>query len=140
MADLPDDFKAKLLAAVRKQSELLKSQDLPDDKAENESSALADEKYGEIERQKAETAGLKEKNRDLRHNRVLRGAYSRYVFCYLVCYSLFVAVVLIASGFGLWGFALQEEVLKYLVGSTAAAAIGLVYAVTNGLFDGVGKK
>jgi hypothetical protein len=140
MAELPAEFREKLLAAVRRQSEALSAQTEPDDKAENEASALADEKYGEIERQKAETAGLKEKNRDLRHNRVLRGAYARYVFCYLVCYSVFVGLILVASGFSICGFSLHEDVLKYLVGSTAAAAIGLVFAVTNGLFDGIGKK
>ena len=140
MAELPAEFKAKLLAAVRKQQEVLNAQLVPDEKAENEASALADEKYGEIERQKVETAGLKEKNRDLRHNRVLRGAYAKYVFCYLVCYSVFVGIVLIISGFGILGFSLHQDILKYLVGSTAAAAIGLVYAVTNGLFDGAGKK
>jgi len=47
---------------------------------------------------------------------------------------------LLASGLNIYGFSLHEDILKYLVGSTAAAAIGLVYAVTNGLFDGSNKK
>ena len=90
-----------------------------DEKAENEASAIADDEYEEIQRQKVETAGLREKNRDLKHNRKLRSAYARSVFCYLVCYSVFVALVLIFSGFNLFGFNLNQDVLKYLVGSTA---------------------
>ena len=140
MAELPAGFSEKLLAAVRKQTELLDNQGISDEKGENEASAIANENYIEIERQKAETAGVKEKNRDMRHNRLLRGSYARHVFCYLVCYSIFVGVVLVASGFNICGFSLDKEVLKFLVGSTAAAAIGLVFAVTNGLFDGIGKK
>jgi len=83
MTDLSAEFRERLLTAVRKQNESLAALSEDDDKAENEASALADEKYGEIEHKKAETAGLKEQNRDMRHNRLLRGAYARYVFCYL---------------------------------------------------------
>ena len=56
------------------------------------------------------------------------------MFCYLVCYSVFVAVILISDGFKLFGFNLEEGVVSFLVGSTAASAIGLVLAVTTGLF------
>ncbi|MGB0661759.1 MAG: hypothetical protein ACPGNV_16485 [Mangrovicoccus sp.] len=129
-----------LVKIMTRQAAMERSSTEADAKAENEASAIADEKYEDIQRQKAETAGLKEKNRDLRHNRKLRSAYARWVFCYLVWYSIFVAALLVASGFKFSGFTLHEDVLKFLVGSTAAAAIGLVYAVTHGLFDGVGKR
>ena len=133
------DYK-KLVEIMKRQAATARSVVEPDTKAENEAQAIADDKYEDIQRQKAETAGPKEKNRDLRHNRKLRSAYARWVFCYLVWYSVFVAILLVASGFKICGFSLHEDVLKFLVGSTAAAAIGLVYAVTHGLFDGVGKK
>ncbi|MEC3863239.1 hypothetical protein VK792_18250 [Mesobacterium sp. TK19101] len=131
---------SSLVRIMKRQAQILQSVSGVDNRAEDEAQAIAEDKYEDIQRQKAETAGLKEKNRDLRHNRKLRSAYAKSVFCYLIWYSVFVAVVLVLSGFNICGFSLHEDVLKFLVGSTAAAAIGLVYAVTNGLFDGVGKK
>lgn len=126
---------AKHVSRIKKETEF-------DPRANNESQLLAGNNYEfeERERHNAEVVGLKERNRDLRHNRKLRSSYARLVFCYLVCYSIFVGVVIVASGWSILSFTLHEDVLKYLVGSTAAAAIGLVYAVTNGLFNGVGKK
>jgi hypothetical protein len=99
----------------------------PDDKDKRE--ALAAEK-----KQNAETQSIVESNLDRRVNRRLRWKYARWVFCYLVCYSIFVGGVLIISGFGICGFVLSETVLSTLVGSTAVSAIGLVLAVTTGLF------
>ena len=107
-----------------------------DDRAVNEAKAIASDKYDEIEktRRQAETQTIRESNRDLRVNRKLRWKYARWVFCYLVCYSVSVLVILIASGFNIFTFSLPDTVLEFLVGSTAAAAIGLVLAVTTGLF------
>lgn len=86
-------------------------------------------------REKAEVQGLREQNFNQRANRHLRWKYARWVFCYLVCYSLFTAALLLISGFKAHtGFDMQPEVLNFLVGSTAAAAIGLVAAVVTGLF------
>ena len=84
-------------------------------------------------RRLAETQTIRESNRDLRLNRKLRWRYARWIFCYLVCYSAFVALLLLCCGSGL-SFKLPESVLNFLVGSTAASAIGLVLAVTVGLF------
>ena len=65
----------------------------------------------------------------------VNGRANKYrVFCYLVSYSAFVALVLIADGYTIFKFNLEESVLGFLVGSTAASAIGLVLAVTTGLF------
>ena len=86
------------------------------------------------QRRLAETQTIRESNLDLRMNRRLRWKYARWVFCYLVSYSFFVGALLLGSGFGVRGFNLQESVLNFLVGSTAASAIGLVLAVTTGLF------
>lgn len=85
-------------------------------------------------RKNAETQGIRELNSDLRYNRLLRSKYAKWVFCYLVSYSAFVAAILIAVGFEIRGFKLPASVVEFLVGSTAASAIGLVFAVTNGLF------
>lgn len=82
----------------------------------------------------AETQRIQESNRDLRANRELRGEYAQKVFWYLVIYSGFVGVLLVASGIEKSGFKLDDSVLYFLVGSTAASAIGLVLAVTTGLF------
>lgn len=111
----------------------------PDEKASAEAQAMAAGEYENIQRQKAETAGLLERNKDRRINRKLRTNYARSVLCYLIWYSVFVGLLLLLSGFGICGFHLPESVLGFLVGSTAAAAIGLVFAVTNGLFKGLDK-
>ncbi len=130
------DFKnlVRILAAQTK-SQI----ETEDAKAASEASAISDGEYEEIQRRKAETAGLRERNKDRRINRKLRSGYAKSVLCYLVWYSAFVGALLILSGFKICGFSLPEAVLSFLVGSTAAAAIGLVYAVTNGLFNGIGK-
>ena len=86
------------------------------------------------QRQQADIQTIRESNHDLRMNRKLRWKYARWVFCYLVGYSCFVGALLLASGFQVFGFSLEESVLNFLVGSTAASAIGLVLAVTTGLF------
>jgi len=90
-------------------------------------------------RKRAEVRTIIESNLDLRLNRKLRWKYARWVFCYLVCYSVLVALMLIASGFAVCGFSLPPSVLEFLVGSTAASAIGLVLAVTTGLFRPLSK-
>ena len=105
-----------------------------DPKAVLEAEAIAGADYYEQERQKVEVHGLREKNRDRRLNRILRKNYANAVMKYLCWYSVFVGVLLVLSGFNMFGFELPEAVLSFLVGSTAAAAIGLVLAVTQGLF------
>ncbi len=116
------------------------SKPLPEDKVDLDRTPSGKEESTETfanpdERRKdAETQGIRELNSDLRYNRLLRSKYASWVFCYLVSYSIFVGIVLVSVGFGICGFTLPESVLEFLVGSTAASAIGLVFAVTNGLF------
>lgn len=102
----------------------------PDPKDDQETQAI-DAAY-----KRAETTQIVEGNLDKRANRRLRGEYADKVFCYLICYSLFCAILLIVSGFNFYGFALPQTVLGIVVGSTAASAIGLVGFVVNGLFKG----
>lgn len=104
--------------------------------AKAEAGKLTDGDYADVEQTKAETAAILEKNEDRKINRELRQKYATSVMRYLVGYSVFVAIILMLSGFNVFCFHLPENVLVYLVGSTAAAAIGLVFAVTNGLFKG----
>lgn len=112
-----------------------------DRRASAESQALADKNYSAIEhnRAKAETDSIVETNRNKKANRRLRWRYAKKVFCYLVAYSIFVGIIIILHGFKVCGFVLPESALSFLVGSTAAAAIGLVYSVTNGLFGNIDK-
>ena len=83
---------------------------------------------------KATLEGVREDNRNKRANRRLRWRYAKWVFYYLVSYSVFAAVLLVFHGFRLFGFELPEIALGALVGSTAVSAIGLVAAVVTGLF------
>lgn len=109
-----------------------------DGKGKQEASAIANKNYEKIiedERKKAETQTIIEGNLDSSANRALRWKYATWVFGYLVCYSIFVAVIMVLSAFNICGFNLESSVLEFLVGSTAASAIGLVYAVTHGLFN-----
>lgn len=87
------------------------------------------------ERLKAENKRLKENNKDQRKNREMRFSYSKWVFGYLVCYSIFVGALLVFAGFNIWCFKLDPSVLNFLVGSTAVSSIGLVAAVVAGLFS-----
>lgn len=87
------------------------------------------------QRQQAETENIKEANKDLEANRALRQKYASWVFRYLIGYSVFIGVLLLGAGLSLpFSFTLPERVMSFLVGSTAASAIGLVLAVTLGLF------
>lgn len=85
---------------------------------------------------KATLEGVREDNRNKKANRRLRWRYAKWVFRYLVTYSIFAAVLLVFHGFKLFGFELPEIALGALVGSTAVASIGLVASVVTGLFKG----
>jgi len=85
-------------------------------------------------RHKVETQTIRESNLDSRIDRKLRAKYASWIYCYLIGYSCVVTILLILAGFGIFGFELPDSVLSFLVGSTAVSAIGLVLAVTHGLF------
>lgn len=110
----------KSLGKVEEKTE----KDKRDRAAEN---ALAEEEH------KAKIRGLVESNLDRKANRRLRWKYAKWVFQYLVGYSIACFILLVLHGFSLW-FTLPESVLDFLVGSTAVSAIGLVAAVVTGLF------
>lgn len=123
----PSDIKAELdrllkdLAIRTIPDEQLSEPTTPE--ANEEAIAIGNAKYESIEksRERAEVEQILESNRDAKINRKLRWKYAGWVFCYLICYSTFVAILLILSGFNICGFKLDASVLDFLVGSTAAA-------------------
>ncbi len=83
---------------------------------------------------------LQEQIEDSKANREMRSKYAGWVYYYLVGYSVSCFVLLLLSGSKSVGFSLPETVLDFLVGSTAVSAIGLVYAVVQGLFNSKSSK
>ena len=63
--------------------------------------------------------------------------YARYAFLFMCAYCLSVLGLLITS---MSGRPLPESVLNTLVGSTAAAVVGLVGMVLTGIFVGARRK
>ncbi|MEX0277706.1 MAG: hypothetical protein AB3N19_09320 [Ruegeria sp.] len=135
-----------------------------DTKADQEAFAFQSGHYDDIEkqRQRAEIQTIVETNSDLKANRELRWRYATWVFKYLVYYSIAVGGLIVVNAIGdfhipywihaetaakgpssfrvFWmnfSFSIPDSTLTTLVGSTAVSAIGLVLAVTHGLF---GKK
>lgn len=60
-------------------------------------------------------------------------------FNYMFAYSGMVGAILLMNDFGCFQVPLDAEVLKFLVGSTAATVIGLVGMVLTGVFLGARK-
>ena len=104
-----------------------------DKKAHDEQTAITNGSYSE-RRDAAEINRLEDRNENIKANRELRETYATKVYKYLVVYSFVVGVMLFASGLDFIPFLLSDNVLEILVGSTAVNAIGLVLAVTLGLF------
>ncbi len=93
-----------------------------------------------------ENFSLKEKNSHLRHQLSTKKEFDKLIwpsarnaFCFMCVYAFGVALLLILQGFQLGGFCLPENVLVFLVGSTAATVIGLVGMVLTGVFIGARK-
>jgi hypothetical protein len=108
--------------------------DLVAQKAEPDANDALEEKSLEVSRREAEVAAVRESNADRAKNREMRETYAKKVYRYLIGYTAGCALLLLLSGFKSWGFQLPDAVLVIVVGSTAAAAIGLVGFVVNGLF------
>jgi hypothetical protein len=85
----------------------------------------------------AEINALEQKNSDRIATRKLRYDHAKLVYYYLCAYTTGSAVFLLLCGSKLGGFSLPDMVLTTVVGSTAAAAIGLVGFVVSGLFRNV---
>jgi hypothetical protein len=81
---------------------------------------------------KARINKIEQGNKDKETNRRLRWKYAKLVYCYLVSYSAFVALITFLCGFNL--LRLPGNVLLALVSSTCVSAIGLVGLVVSGLF------
>lgn len=120
------DALRRLQEALSQSREIVVGKSSPDTKDKEETAAAQEAK--------AKIRSMEEANEDSSSFRKLREKYARWVYGYLVGYSSMCFLLLIADGWNLWGFDLPDSVLEFLVGSTAAAAIGLVLAVTHGLF------
>lgn len=118
---VPIDAIASGKAAVARKSR-------PDSKDTSEKEDL------DLQKQLASVEAIHQSNQDKATNRDLRKNYANKVYTYLCVYSGVCAVMLVLSGWKVWGFELPSTVLSILVGSTATAAIGLVGFVVNGLF------
>lgn len=88
----------------------------------------------EAERRKVENDLLAEQLRNAQQDRVLREKYATWAFGYLLGYSGFCAILVVAQGRPDMAFKLSDGVIITLVGSTAIAAIGLVGWIARGLF------
>lgn len=105
----------------------------------NQSVAAAEHK-GEMLRQERAKGLLELKEIEHRHddqiaNREMRQKYAKWVYYYLVGYSVVIGVFILLSATKCIPFEIESDVMNVLVGSTAVSAIGLVYAVTHGLFS-----
>ena len=87
-----------------------------------------------VERTQLENKLARSRIKNVKADRKMRKIYAGRILRYLEIYSVSVAILIIASGFKLWGFTLPTEILASLVGSTALAAIGLVGFIARGLF------
>ena len=85
---------------------------------------------------KAEYDSLKTNNDTINILNDLMKPSANKAFWYMFVYSGFVGLVLIMNGFGCFKIGLDPEVLKFLVGSTAATVLGLVGMVLTGIFVG----
>lgn len=127
---IPFDLKAVVEAMQR--SAVTVAAKTEDDKDKAEIRASMDKAM--LKRHLAETQAVVQSNVDMKVNRRMRWDYAKLVFCYLSLYSVFVGFILLWGGLGWFGFNISESVLQFLVGSTAASSIGLVYSVVTGLF------
>jgi len=85
---------------------------------------------------KAEYDSLKTSNDTINILNDLMKPSANKAFRYMFAYSGFVGFVLIINGLGWFRVEFDPEVLKFLVGSTAATVLGLVGMVLTGIFVG----
>lgn len=65
--------------------------------------------------------------------------FANKAFWFMCSYCAVVGLMVLFHGFTLCGFSLPDSALNFLVGSTAAAVIGLVGMVLTGIFVGARK-
>ncbi|MGX7873688.1 hypothetical protein ACVDG5_013810 [Mesorhizobium sp. ORM6] len=92
----------------------------------------------ENEKLRAEIDGLQEGIADQRADRTLRQGYADNAFRFLIAFSVFSGLVLVAQGIPSCPFKLDSNVVIALIGSTAVAVVGLVGWIARGLFKAPG--
>lgn len=127
MSNLPDKDKPLTLDAIDTGVSIVETVGRPDAQDLMERAS--------VERAQLENKLARSRIKNVKADRKMRKTYAGRILRYLEIYSGAVAVLIIASGFNLWGFDLPPEILATLVGSTALAAIGLVGFIARGLFQ-----
>ena len=89
---------------------------------------------------KQEIEALKTRVRTSEILDALIAPYASRAFVFMCAYCAFVGVLLLLSGWQVWGFKQPEAVLSLMVGSTAVTVIGLVGMVLTGIFVGARKS
>lgn len=110
-------------------------------------SVSPDEYAAAFSRVTEENSQLKESLDDakkrLRTTEILDGLLepsANKAFRYMFAYTAGVGLIIVMNGFGCFKNPLDSEVLRFLVGSTAATVIGLVGMVLTGVFVGARKN
>jgi hypothetical protein len=103
-------------------------------KTQPDSRDQAEENSADLVKAKLENDRLRQQNANLESDRNLRKLYADKIIAYLQVYSVCVLFLVVADALGWGGFAIPENALVTMVGSTAVAAIGLVGFVAKGLF------
>ena len=76
----------------------------------------------------------KEEIEDRRQDRRERKEYARKIFVLICGWLIGIAVILLCSGFGVFGFAFSDGVLIALISGTTVNVLGLFIIVANYLF------
>ncbi|ESY28680.1 hypothetical protein NKI32_16460 [Mesorhizobium sp. M0761] len=102
----------------------------------DESQAIYELEKARLENEKLRTQidSLKEGVTDQRADRNLRQGYADKAFRFLIVFSAFSGIILIAQGIPSCPFKLDDKVVITLIGSTAVAVVGLVGWIARGLF------
>ena len=113
---------------------------LPPEDDDSQTFVELDRASAELSRFRLQNAELEESIANLKADRGLRKKYADNAFRFLVCFSAFSALVLIAQGSPWIPFKLGENIVIALIGSTAVSVVGLVGWVARGLFKAPGSS
>lgn len=86
---------------------------------------------------------LDKERREKTADQILNGLIepiSKNVFIFMCVYCGFVGVTILMNSFGCFKVSIDREVIKILVGSTAATVLGLVGMVLTGVFLGARRR
>jgi hypothetical protein len=111
---------------------------LPPETDESQALAELERTRLELDRQRILNDQVREGINDSRADRDLRRRYANYAFRFLLGFSIFCGLVLVAQGSPDCPFKLGDPVVIALISSTAVSVVGLVGWVARGLFKAPG--